>query len=129
MEITLATPALLFPAISLLFLAYANRFLALARVIRELHNTYRSKPDALIAEQLKILRSRLFMIRNMQGLGIASFFTCVLCMFLLFAGSQLLGKIFFVLSLALLMGSLVVALREIQISVRALSLHLRDLDK
>lgn len=129
MEITLATPALLFPAISLLFLAYANRFLALARVIRELHSTYRSKPDALIAEELKILRSRLFMIRNMQELGIASFFTCVLCMFLLFAGSQLLGKIFFVLSLALLMGSLAVALREIHISVRALSLHLRDLDK
>jgi len=33
MELTLATPALVFPAASLLLLVYANRFLAVAKLI------------------------------------------------------------------------------------------------
>ena len=41
MEITFNTPALLFPAISLLLLAYTNRFLALANLVRRLHDEYK----------------------------------------------------------------------------------------
>lgn len=128
MEITLTTPALLFPAISLLLLAYTNRFLALASLIRSLKSRYATTPNHLVYEQIENLRTRLVLIRNMQGFGIASMFGCVFCMFILFAGYSTVGKYVFALSLLLLMISLALALREIQISVKALELELNDLE-
>ena len=128
MEITLTTPALLFPAISLLLLAYTNRFLALASRIRDLHTRYRGNSDELILGQIRNLRRRVVLIRNMQTLGIASLLLCVLCMFVLFAGQQLAGKWLFGVSLLLMMASLGVSLREIQISVDALDLELSDIE-
>ena len=129
MEITLTTPALLFPAISLLLLAYTNRFLGLAQVIRALHASYKSKPDPLIVRQIESLRYRIHLIRNMQALGILSLFLCVVCMFVLFAGHAAAGKALFGTSLVLMAASLAVSLREIQVSVRALDLHLTDLER
>lgn len=128
MDITLTTPALLFPAISLLLLAYTNRFLTLATLIRSLHSTYKSKPDDLIIGQIKNLRHRVILIRNMQSFGVASLFLCVMCMFVLFAGQIDLGKLIFGSSLVLLLISLALSIREIQISVNALNLHLSDLE-
>jgi hypothetical protein len=128
MEFTLTTPSLLFPAISLLLLAYTNRFLALAALIRNLHATYKSNPDQVILYQIKNLRYRVVLIRNMQALGIASLFLCVLCMFLLFAGQYEIGKYVFGVSLLLLMWSLGLSIREIQISEKALNLHLSDIE-
>lgn len=129
MEITLTTPALLFPAISLLLLAYTNRFMALANLIRNLKSRYTSTQSNLVYGQIENLRTRLVLIRNMQGFGIASMFGCVLCMFILFAGYGTAGKYVFGLSLLLLMISLALALREIQISVKALELELNDLEE
>src|SRR5258706_8094494 len=106
MELTLTTPALLFPAISLLLLAYTNRFLALAALMRELYARYRTEPDSKIKGQLANLRYRIIIIRNMQACGVASFFFCVLCMVALFAGQITLGQWIFGLSLALLLLSL-----------------------
>ncbi len=129
MEITLTTPALLFPAISLLLLAYTNRFLALATVIRGLHAKYRDNQcDAVILGQIRNLRNRVVLIRNMQALGVASLLLCVVCMFVLFAGQQLVDKWLFGISLLLMVASLAVSLREIQISVGALDLELSDLE-
>ena len=128
MPMTLATPALLLPAVSLLLLVYANRFLAVAKVIRELHDIYAANPARNIAEQIRTLRTRVLLIRNMQALGIASLLACVLCMLVLFAGGTALAHGLFGLSLLLLLGSLALAFREIQISVTALQLHLQDLD-
>ncbi|NLD99070.1 MAG: DUF2721 domain-containing protein, partial [Fibrobacter sp.] len=68
MEITLSTPALLFPAISLLLLAYTNRFLALAALVRQLHGQYQQHPDDILFGQINNLRRRLKIIRNMQAL-------------------------------------------------------------
>jgi len=129
MELTLTTPALLFPAISLLLLAYTNRFLTLASLIRELHRSYKTNPEEIIIAQLSNLRYRVSLIRNMQIFGVSSFFCCVLCMLTLFAGEMLLGKIIFGTSLILLMVSLGLSLREIQVSVDALSYRLSDLEK
>lgn len=129
MELTLTTPALLFPAISLLLLAYTNRFLSLAALTRDLHARYRNAPDRQIKEQLYNLRYRIRLIRNMQVCGVASFFCCVLCMFLLFAGQMLIGQGIFGLALILLLISLGLSLREIQVSIDALSLQLADLDE
>lgn len=129
MEITLTTPALLFPAISLLLLAYTNRFMALANLIRNLKTRYASTHSHLVYGQIENLRTRLMLIRNMQALGISSMFGCVLCMFMLFAGYITLGKYVFGFSLLLLLASLALALREIQISVKALTLELNDLEE
>ncbi|NJO39948.1 MAG: DUF2721 domain-containing protein [Cyanobacteria bacterium CRU_2_1] len=128
MELTLTTPALLFPAISLLLLAYTNRFLTLATVIRSLHASYTTKPDPFIIQEIASLRYRIRLIRDMQAVGASSFLLCVICMFVLFAGQQRLGEILFGISLILMITSLALSVREIQVSINALNLHLRDLE-
>ncbi len=127
-DISLTTPALLFPAISLLLLAYTNRFLTIASLIRKLHADFKSQPDQQIIGQLKNLRKRLVLIRNMQTLGISSLLLCVFCMFLIFAGEFMIGKVIFGVSLLLLMASLALSIREIQISINALNIQLSDLE-
>src|SRR5438874_14992 len=129
MDLTLTTPALLFPAISLLLLAYTNRFLALAALMRELYARYKTQPDPRIKGQLINLRYRISIIRNMQVCGVASFFGCVLCMFVLFAGQLTLGKWVFGSRLILLLISLALSLHEIQISIDALTLQIADVDE
>ncbi len=128
-ELTLTTPALLFPAISLLLLAYTNRFLTLANLIRELHRSYKNNPEEIIMAQLSNLRYRMSLIRNMQIFGVSSFFGCVLCMLMLFAGQTLVGKYIFGISLILLMVSLAFSLREVQVSIDALNHRLSDIEK
>lgn len=128
MEITLTTPALLFPAVSLLLLAYTNRFLALAALIRSLHAAYKDNPEENVAAQMENLRYRVVLIRNMQALGVLALLACVVCMFVLFAGFAAAGKVLFGVSLVLLMISLALSVREIQVSVGALNLQLSDLE-
>lgn len=128
MEINLTTPALLFPAISLLLLAYTNRFLTLASLIRDLHAKYTANPDDILLWQLASLRYRVILIRNMQAFGVASIFGCVLCMLALFAGWEQAGKGIFAISLILMMVSLALSFREIQVSVDALKIRLRDIE-
>lgn len=127
-RLELTTPALLFPAISLLLLAYTNRFLTLAGLIRELHGRYREGHEDTVLGQIVNLRTRVRLIRAMQALGVASFFGCVFCMFSLFFGLMLVAQGVFALSLVLLMVSLALSVWEIQMSVGALDLQLRDLE-
>lgn len=129
MDLTLTTPALLFPAISLLLLAYTNRFLSLAALMRELHARYKLTPEARTRGQLINLRYRIVIIRNMQVCGVASFFFCVLSMFTLFQGLLELSTWLFSASLVLLLISLGLSLREVQVSIGALMLELHDLDR
>lgn len=127
MQITVTTPALLFPAISLLLLAYTNRFLAITSRIRDLHNRYTAEGGDSHRRQISALRVRLHLIRSMQALGVFSLFLCVACMFVLFGGWLWLGKALFALSLALLMASLIQSLREIRLSVNAMDILLEDM--
>ncbi len=127
-DLALSTPALLFPAISLLLLAYTNRFLALASLIRDLQARYRDSHDARLKGQLDNLRQRVQLIRNMQVAGVGSLFFCTFCMLALFAGWVLLAQGVFVVSLLLMMLSLALSLRELQISVGALNLQLSDIE-
>ncbi|MFY0689531.1 MAG: DUF2721 domain-containing protein [Cyclobacteriaceae bacterium] len=129
MEISLTTPALLFPAISLLMLAYTNRFLAIANMIRQLHAKHLEHPNkGVIVGQIENLRKRLFLIRNMQVFGVLSFFFCVLSMILIFQDQQLTGGYVFGASMILLLVSLGISLREIMISTHALGLELSDME-
>jgi hypothetical protein len=127
-QLTLTTPALLFSAISLLLLAYTNRFLAYATIVRNLHAKFKENPDHIIIGQIQNLRKRLLLTRTMQLLGIGSLLLCVLCMFLIYIDLQLAAEIIFGIALILLIISLAVSVREIQISVRALDLHLGDME-
>jgi hypothetical protein len=128
-DLTLTTPALLFPAISLLLLAYTNRFLTLANLIRDLHARYRQDPQPHIRGQLNNLIYRIGLIRNMQVCGVASFACCVLCMGTLFAGQIILGQWIFGAGLLLLLISLGLSLRELWVSIDALKLQVQDLDR
>jgi len=124
MVISLTTPALLFPAISLLLLAYTNRFLAIANLIRGLRKQYESHPEMNLLEQIQLLRKRIILIRNMQAFGIASIFSCVLTMFAVFVGYPFLANLLFGLSLLIMSASLIISFRETMISVNALKIEL-----
>ena len=130
MELSISTPALLFPAITLLLLAYTNRFLAIATLIRNLHAKYKLDPSlSIIQGQIKNLRSRMNMIKHMQAFGVLSFVFTVICMFLLFQKIYFWANLMFGVSLISLLISLVISLIEIQISTKALSLELSDMEK
>ena len=129
MDISLTTPALLFPAVTFLLVAYTNRFLALGSRIRQLHDRYRKNPNDVLLSQIESLRRRVVLIRNMQLFGVGGLFLCVFCMFLLFAGRMLAGKIIFAASLLMLLISLGISLREILLSVEALNMELSDMEK
>lgn len=128
MEISLTTPALLFPAVSLLLLAFTNRFLAIATLIRQLHKSYLDNPKSVLEGQLKNLRKRLFLIRLMQLFGVLSLFLCVLAMFFIYLQVSGWGELTFGISLVSLLFSLFISLREIQLSTKALDLELSDME-
>jgi hypothetical protein len=128
MELTLTTPALLFSSISLIMLAYTNRFLAYANIIRNLHSAYKTNPNQVIKAQIKNIRKRLYLTRSMQIFGISSLLLCVLSMFLIYIQLDQLGIWTFGLALVLLIISLALLIWEIQISVKALELHLMDIE-
>lgn len=127
-EITLTTPALLFSAISLIMLAYTNRFLTYSSLIRNLHEKFKINPNDILLGQIANLRKRLYLTKYMQIFGVSSLFLCVVTMFLIFIGSQVLAVWMFGIALLLLIASLGVSILEIQISVRALNLHLSDME-
>jgi len=132
MKLELSTPALLFPAITLLLLAYTNRFLAIANLIRGLYKRQMEtnlESRMPIREQIKNLRLRLLLIRNMQAFGILSFLGCVLSILFLYLENYRLGNYLFVASLVMLMVSLGISFYETQISTRALNIELSTLEK
>lgn len=130
MELTINIPALLFPAISLIMLAYTNRFLALATLVRSLKSKYEDgDKNAALHKQIKNLRYRLKLIKNMQAFGVLSFASCLFCMFFIYLGLPLTAEVLFALSLIFFMISLIISLIEIQISTKALELELSTLEE
>ena len=127
-ELSLTTPALLFSAVSLILLAYTNRFLSYAQLVRTLKEQHLQHPSKVTRAQIDNLRRRLHLTRTMQLLGVTSLFLCVVTMFLIYVGLMLLSAYVFGAALLLLVGSLGVSIWEIQISVRALEIHLKDME-
>ena len=130
MELTFNTPALLFPAISLLLLAYTNRFLALANLVRRLHDEYkRGEKGAGIIYQIQSLRRRLILVRYMQGLGVFSFVCCVVTMYSIYSEWQGAAKYIFAVCLLSLLTSLIISLIEIAQSTKAIEVELSDIEE
>jgi len=127
-QLTLTTPALLFSAISLIMLAYTNRFLAYASVIRGLHDKYLQKKEQVYIDQIKNIKQRLYLTRSMQIFGITSLLLCVLTMFLIYIQQQTIAVWVFGIALILLIISLALLIKEIQISVKALEHHISDIE-
>lgn len=128
-ELTLTTPALLFSAVSLILLAYTNRFLSYAQLVRNLKEQHIQNPSKVTKAQIDNLRRRLHLTRTMQFLGVTSLFLCVVTMFLIYIGFYIISGYVFGLALLFLIGSLGVSIHEIHISVRALEIHLLDMEK
>ena len=129
MDFSLGTPALLFPTVSLLMLAYTNRFLTLATIIRSLHDRYKNDQNDNLLGQIANLRFRVYLIRNMQIFGVLSLLFCVISMFALFAGWVTGGQWSFAVALILMIVSMLLSLRELTISVGALDLLLSELEE
>lgn len=123
-ELTLTTPSILFSAISLIMLAYTNRFLAYAAVIRNLRTEHEQNPTPMTQYQIDNLRKRLYLTRSMQVFGVSSLLLCVVCTFFIYIGWQETAIYVFGVALLLLVISLAISVREILISVRALEYRL-----
>ena len=124
----ISTPALIFPAVSLLLLAYTNRFLAVASLIRLLSNQIRTKNNCEVKEQINNLKCRLELTKWMQLFGVISILLCTISMFWLFLEYIELGKKIFGISLGAMCISLLLSLWEVYISTIALNMELETLD-
>jgi hypothetical protein len=128
MEISLTTPALLFPAVAFLLIAYTSRFLAIGARIRNLYDRYQTNSDSIIYKQILSLKRRVILIRNMQACAVVGLFFCIFSMFFLSIGLMLPGKMLFIGALMLFVASLSISLHEIILSVDALNLQLQDME-
>ena len=127
MQFTFSTPALLFPAISLLFISYTNRFVSYADLVRRLHDRWREDGSCVVQRQIENLQLRIRLIRNMQFAGAVSLLLSVACMVLLFFELVLAAEVVFVMALIIMVVSMGFLVYEVSISVRALNLQLHDL--
>jgi hypothetical protein len=132
LDISINSPALLFPAISLIMLAYTNRFLALASVVRNLHDRFKDKTDdekQALHAQLKNLSKRLQIIKNMQILGVLSMLFAIVSMYLIYVDRHSLARISFASAMIALAASLLLSLLELMQSTRSLEIELQDIEK
>ena len=127
-EINITTPAILFPAITLLMLAYTNRFLALSQLIRALHTNYQQSKLVKTLIQINHLRFRVFLIRLMQSLGVLALIGCTLSIISILFNQPKIGSIMFMLSVFIFLCSIVSSLIEIVLSTKALEVLLSDIE-
>ena len=128
-ELTLITPTFLFSAVSLILLAYTNRFLSYAQLVRTLKDKYMEDKSALTHAQIVNLRKRLYLTRSMQIFGVGSLLLCVATMFLIYIGLQTISAYIFGLALLLLIISLSLSVLEILVSTKSLNIYLSDMEK
>ena len=129
MELSVNIPALLFPAISLIMLAYTNRFLALSNRVRALHDKYQQEENRLVIfRQIKNLKYRIKLIQRMQTYGVASLLLSLLSMFFIFIHYQAIAKFIFAVSLITFSISILFSFIEIRLSTKAIELELTDME-
>ena len=129
MTLELGIPALFFPAISLTMLAYNARFLTIAGLIRSLHKEYQESHDLDVKQQIEVLSKRLHLIRSTQGFAILSFICCIVAMLLIFLEINAVANILFLLGLGAMLTSLIILFIEIQVSMSALKIRLKDMEE
>ena len=125
MEISLTTPAVIFPAITLLLLAYSNRFSALAKLIRSFSEKEQKHADVVIEVQIKNFQTRLYIIQAMEFFGILALLASVISMIFLYWECLFWGKMFFLMAIVSVAVSLLFALSEVILSTKALHIELK----
>lgn len=129
MELTISTPALLFSTVSLLMIAFTNRFVAISSLIRDLHEKFRTNPESVYVAQIRNLHTRLRLIRAIQVLAVLSLLVSAVSMFVIYGGNQLLARYLFGAALLLQIAALLISVWEISISINALQIELSDMEK
>lgn len=127
-ELTLITPSFLFSAVSLILLAYTNRFLSYAQLVRTLKDRYMIDHSAVTHAQIMNLRKRLYLTKNMQLFGVGSLLLCVATMFLIYIGLHVISAYVFGIALLFLIISLGLSVWEIQISAKSLEIYLGKME-
>ncbi len=125
--------AFLFPAIPLMMLTFGNRWIAISKLIRQMHRDFidkrkqqsRSAPKYLV--QIKILSLRLKYVKYMQLFSGLAFIVNLLTILLGMIGS-IVTPYFFSLALVIFATALVIFLIEINLSSHALKTHLEDFE-
>ncbi|MHA8063429.1 DUF2721 domain-containing protein [Aquirufa aurantiipilula] len=128
MELSISTPALLFSTVSLLMIAFTNRFMSMASLIRDLHLKFQKNPEDAIFKQIENLRLRMKLIQSMQIIAIFSLLLSVICMFLLFMNEEMIARWFFGIGLIGMSIALSLSAWEITISTKALEVELSDME-
>ena len=73
MNLSVTDPAFLFPGISLLFLAYTNRYLALAGIVRALNRDVDEQDVTNRVKQIESIHIRILLIKYSFYPGIRSY--------------------------------------------------------
>ena len=127
-ELTLITPTFLFSAVSLILLAYTNRFLTYTSLVRNLKVKYMENKSSVTKAEIENLKKRLKLTRLMQLYGVASLLLCVATMFLIYIGLQTVSAAIFAVALLFLITSLALSVWEINISSKSIQIHLSDME-
>ena len=128
MELAISTPAILFSTISLMMIAFTNRYLAIASLIRELHDKFRINPEANYVQQIKHLHRRVHIIRNIQFIIVSSLLLSAVSMLFIYLQNQTVGQLLFFVALLMQIAALVMSIWEISISIHALKIELSDME-
>ena len=123
----------LFPAIPLMMVNFGNRYTILANLIRHLHDeVVRDSVSPTDAErfilQISRLRDRLRLIGIIQSCAAISFVLALVAMIAAYFDERVVASILFLGSILMMMGSMLLFTREIQIANTALDVHLSDLE-
>lgn len=124
MTLSITDPAFLFPGISLLFLAYTNRYLAIAGIIRALNVDIEDRDAPNRVKQIQSLHLRITLIKYMQAFGVIAFLFCVFSMLSLMLEQQRAGEVLFACSLFAMVISLLLSLTEVMRSGQSLKMEL-----
>ena len=108
----------------MLFLAYTNRYLALASIVRKLNEIEESEFDQNREKQIESLHMRILLIKYMQVFGVIAFLCCVLAMLCLIFAFKEIAVVLFVSSLLCMCASLLLSLKEILKSGQSLRIEL-----
>ena len=122
----------LFPAIPLMMVNFGNRYTVLANLVRNLHDevirdSISSKDAERFILQINRLRDRLRLIGIIQSCAAISFVLALGAMIAAYFDKSVLSSFLFLGSILLMMGSMLLFTREIQIANTALDVHLSDL--
>ncbi len=129
MELTISTPAILFSTVSLMMIAFTNRYLAIASLIRELHDKFRISPDENYVAQIKHLHRRVHIIRNIQFIIVSSLLLSAISMLFIYLHYQYVAQVLFFIALLLQIAALSLSIWEISLSIHALKIELSDMEE